>query len=273
MSSSRLTRRTLLRSGAHTSLLLAAAGAGIARAEDQGAAIPALTAKQQRALTPAEVIERAQAGNRRFLAGERQPLDHLADQRALADGQYPAAVVLSCIDSRAPAEIIFDVGIGDLFNARVAGNFVNRDIAGSLEYACAVAGAKLVLVLGHTVCGAIKGALDGVKLGNLTGMLENLMPAVESVKDVPGPRSSKNRALVAPWRKPTCAGLWRRSAARARCSATWKRPAASASPAPCTTWRPAAPGSPSEPARPSRRFDATATFPETPWARAGSSAG
>ena len=196
MPSSRLTRRHLLRSGAHTSLLLVAAGAGVTRAADPAAPIPALTAKQQRALTPSEAIALAQAGNRRFLAGERIPIDHLADQRALADAQHPAAVVLSCIDSRAPAEIIFDVGLGDLFNARVAGNFVNRDIAGSLEYACAVAGARLVLVLGHTGCGAIKGALDGVKLGNLTGMLENLMPAVESVKDVPGPRNSKNRALV-----------------------------------------------------------------------------
>jgi carbonic anhydrase len=196
MPSSRLTRRHLLCTGAHTSLLLAAAGAGVARAADPAVPIPALTARKQRALTPPEVIALAQAGNRRFLAGERMPLDHLADQRALADGQYPAAVILSCIDSRAPAEIIFDVGIGDFFNARIAGNFVNRDIAGSLEYACAVAGAKLVLVLGHTGCGAIKGALDGVKLGNLTGMLENLMPSVESVKDVPGPRNSKNRALV-----------------------------------------------------------------------------
>ncbi|MBV8156515.1 MAG: carbonic anhydrase, partial [Dyella sp.] len=119
----------------------------------------------------------------------------LAQKRASAAGQYPAAVILSCIDSRAPAEIICDAGIGDTFNARVAGNIANDDLLGSMEFACAVAGAKLVLVMGHTACGAIKGAIDSAKLGNLTGLLEKIKPAVEATK-FDGERSSKNDAFV-----------------------------------------------------------------------------
>src|SRR4029077_6590621 len=110
--------------------------------------------------------------------------------------QHPPAVVLGCIDSRTPAEIILDAGIGDMFNARIAGNFVDRDLAGSMEFACQIAGAKVVLVMGHTSCGAIKGAIDGAKLGNLTALLEKLTPAVRAVKDVAGPRTSKNAAFV-----------------------------------------------------------------------------
>jgi len=158
--------------------------------------IKTMTKDWQQALTPQEILDLAKAGNQRFLKDEREDRDYLHDQQATAAGQHPAACVLSCIDSRAPAEIILDAGIGDMFNARIAGNFVDRDLAGSMEFACALAGAKLVLVMGHTSCGAIKGAIDGAKLGNLTAVLQKLTPAIAVVKDVPGPRTSKNAAFV-----------------------------------------------------------------------------
>jgi carbonic anhydrase len=119
-------------------------------------------------------------GNERFRLGHESPHDYLAQQKASASGQFPAAIILSCIDSRAPAETIMDLGIGDCFNARVAGNIANDDIIGSMEFACKVAGAKVVLVMGHTLCGAIKGAIDKVQLGNLTGLLIKIRPAVEA---------------------------------------------------------------------------------------------
>jgi carbonic anhydrase len=159
-----------------------------------------MTKEWQQALTPQEVVDLVRAGNERFVRDERQDRDYLHDRAATASGQHPAAVILSCIDSRAPAEIILDAGIGDMFNARIAGNFVDRDLAGSMEFACAVSGAKLVLVMGHTRCGAIKGAiegaLEGAKLGNLTALLEKLTPAVRAVKNVSGPRTAKNDAFV-----------------------------------------------------------------------------
>ena len=119
----------------------------------------------------------------------------VAEKRSSAAGQYPAAVILGCVDSRVPAEIIFDVGIGDTFNGRVAGNVVNDDLLGSMEFACAVSGAKLVLVLGHTACGAVKGAIDDVVLGNLTGLLARIKPAIPQTK-FEGEKSSKNPAYV-----------------------------------------------------------------------------
>jgi carbonic anhydrase len=151
---------------------------------------------EQAALTPAQVLADLQHGNERFVSGKIKPRDMLHDQQTTAAGQYPHAVILSCIDSRAPAEIIFDAGLGDLFNARIAGNIADPDLAGSMEFACAVSGAKLVLVMGHTSCGAIKGACDKVELGNLTGLLEKIQPAVAAVKDMPGERNSKNTAFV-----------------------------------------------------------------------------
>ena len=117
------------------------------------------------------------------------------EQKTTAKGQFPAAVILSCIDSRAPAEVIMDLGIGDIFNARVAGNIANGDILGSMEFACKVAGAKVVLVMGHTACGAIKGAIDNVELGNLTGLLAKIKPAVKATT-FKGERISKNAAFV-----------------------------------------------------------------------------
>ncbi len=155
----------------------------------------ALTQAQRDALTPDQIIELMKKGNERFRAGRMKAQDFLAQKRASASGQYPAAIILSCIDSRAPAEIILDVGIGDTFNARVAGNISNPDMLGSMEFACAIAGAKVVLVMGHTACGAIKGAIDNVQLGNLTGLLESIKPAIEATQ-YEGERTSKNAGFV-----------------------------------------------------------------------------
>lgn len=154
----------------------------------------ALTKAQRDKLTPDEIIAMMKRGNERFRNGKTTQ-DFLAQQRASAKGQFPAAVILSCIDSRASAETIMDLGIGDVFNARVAGNVANDDILGSMEFACAAAGAKVVLVMGHTACGAIKGAIDDVKLGNLTGLLAKIQPAVKAAT-YQGDRSAKNNAFV-----------------------------------------------------------------------------
>ena len=157
---------------------------------------PPLTQAEQAALTPAQALDRLRDGNARFVAGT--PLvRHLPDEvLATAHGQYPFAVVLSCLDSRQPADTVFDQGIGDLFSARVAGNVLNDDILGSLEFACKVAGAKLIAVVGHSNCGAIKGAVDDVQLGNLTGLLAKIKPAIDAVPDDGKPRTSKNYAFV-----------------------------------------------------------------------------
>jgi carbonic anhydrase len=154
-----------------------------------------LTKAERDRLTPDQIIQLMKNGNLRFRKGQRREQDFLAQQRASAKGQYPAAVLLSCIDSRAPAETIMDLGIGDVFNARVAGNVANDDILGSMEFACQVAGAKVVLVMGHTACGAIKGAIDRVQLGNLTGLLAKIQPAVDGTT-YQGDRSAKNYAFV-----------------------------------------------------------------------------
>ena len=146
-------------------------------------------------MSPEEILQAMKKGNDRFRKGRRETRDFLAQQRVTAKGQYPAAMLLSCIDSRAPAETIMDLGIGDIFNARVAGNIANDDILGSMEFACKVAGAKVVLVMGHTACGAIKGAIDNAELGNLTGLLAKIKPAVKAT-DYDGPRTTANAAYV-----------------------------------------------------------------------------
>ena len=155
----------------------------------------ALTKAQRDKLSPDQVLALMKKGNQRFSSGRRQDHNYLGQQRASAKGQYPAAVLLSCIDSRAPAETIMDLRIGDVFNSRVAGNVANPDILGSMEFACKVAGAKVVLVMGHTACGAIKGAIDDVELGNLTGLLAKIKPAVAATAYA-GERTSKNYAFV-----------------------------------------------------------------------------
>ncbi len=155
----------------------------------------ALTREQRDKLTPEEIIALMKRGNQRFSSGESSTRNYLAEQRAAAAGQFPAAVVLSCIDSRAPAEVVMDLGIGDVFNARVAGNVANQDILGSMEFACKVAGAKVVLVMGHTACGAVKGAIDNVELGNLTGLLAKIRPAADATK-FEGERKATNPSFV-----------------------------------------------------------------------------
>jgi carbonic anhydrase len=155
----------------------------------------ALTKAQRDDMTPERIIEVMRKGNERFQKGERKDRNYLREQRASAKGQYPAAVLLTCIDSRAPAEVIMDLGIGDVFNCRVAGNVENEDILGSMEFACKLAGAKVVLVMGHTACGAVKGAIDNAELGNLTGLLAKIKPAVQATS-YGGERSAKNYAFV-----------------------------------------------------------------------------
>ena len=154
-----------------------------------------LTKEQRDGMTPAQVIDELKKGNERFRAAKMAPRNYLAEKRSSAAGQYPAAVVLGCLDSRVPAEIVFDAGIGDAFIGRVAGNVINDDMLGSMEFACAVSGAKVVLVLGHTACGAVKGAIDDVVLGNLTGLLARIKPAIPATK-FDGERSSKNTNYV-----------------------------------------------------------------------------
>jgi carbonic anhydrase len=155
----------------------------------------ALSKELRDKLTPEQIVQVMKNGNKRFRIGERKERNYLREQKASAKGQYPAAVLLTCIDSRAPAEVIMDLGIGDIFNCRVAGNVRNADILGSMEFACKLAGAKVVLVMGHTACGAIKGAIDNAELGNLTGLLTKVKPAIEATSYA-GERSTKNYAFV-----------------------------------------------------------------------------
>ncbi|WP_316837337.1 carbonic anhydrase family protein [Pedobacter nutrimenti] len=155
-----------------------------------------LTAAEQQALTPDTVIARLKAGNVRYVTNNLTARDHSMMVRNALKGQYPKAVVISCLDSRVPVADIFDKGIGDLFVGRVAGNFVNEDLLGSIEYGCKVSGAKLVLVMGHESCGAIKAAIDDVKMGNITAMLSKIKPAVARSQDFNGEKTSKNMKFV-----------------------------------------------------------------------------
>ena len=184
-------RRNVLK----TALSVAAVGLAGSMGGIESAYAEALSKSERDKLTPDQIIERFKQGNRRFRSGKVLAHDYLAQKRATAGGQYPAAVILSCIDSRTPAEILLDTRIGDTFNARIAGNIANEDLIGSLEFACAAAGAKVILVMGHTGCGAIKGAIDHVELGNLTGLLAKIRPAVDETQYA-GDRSSKNNEFV-----------------------------------------------------------------------------
>ena len=185
-------------------LVMALAGAGCRSAQEcqmqccapgQTLASP-MTKESQSAMTPDKALAELKAGNARFVAGYLLSRDNRADVKATAAGQYPMAVVLSCLDSRQPIEAVLDQGIGDIFSARVAGNVLNEDILGSMEFACKVAGAKLIVVIGHTSCGAIKGAVDNVELGNLTGLLARVKPAIDKIPDDGKPRNSKNYEFV-----------------------------------------------------------------------------
>ena len=154
-----------------------------------------LTKEEQDALTADMVIQSLKEGNGRFMRNDLTARDHSAQVRKSIQAQYPKAIVLSCVDSRVPVEDVFDRGIGDVFVARVAGNFVNEDILGSMEFACKVSGSKLILVMGHEHCGAVKAAVDDVKLGNITPMLAKIRPAIESI-EYDGERTSKNEEFV-----------------------------------------------------------------------------
>ena len=156
-----------------------------------------LTPEIQASITPLMAKELLKYGNGLFLEEKKTGRELISQVTSTATGQYPHSVVLSCIDSRIPTEIVFDQGVGDIFNARVAGNIVNDDILGSIEYGCKVAGSKLVVVMGHTSCGAVKGACDHVELGNITTLLSKIMPAVKAVETPDGEeRNSENLAFV-----------------------------------------------------------------------------
>ncbi len=160
--------------------------------------VPAIAQNKdtQAAITPAIALKMLKDGNARFTSGRMTKRDLRKQVKATGSGQYPFASVVGCIDSRAAPELVFDQGIGDIFSMRIAGNFVNDDIIGSLEYGSRVAGARLIVVLGHSDCGAIKGTCDGVQLGHLTGALAKIKPAVDAVPDDGSPRNSKNYAFV-----------------------------------------------------------------------------
>jgi carbonic anhydrase len=181
------TRRSFLLSGA-------AMLAGSAFADDPECVV--FTKDRQAALDPNGALQKLRDGNARFVGGRSLHCDLLAQVRATASGQAPFAAIVGCIDSRVPPELVFDQRIGDIFVARIAGNFVNTDIIGSLEFATKLAGAKAIVVLGHSDCGAIKGAIDDVKLGNLTATLANIRPSVAKVAALTGPHTSKDPVFV-----------------------------------------------------------------------------
>ena len=153
------------------------------------------TKETQSAISPNHSIEILKEGNQRFVASKMASRDLLDQVNDTASGQYPFATILSCIDSRVSAELIFDQGVGDIFSARVAGNIVNEDLLGSIEFACKLAGTKVLVVLGHTACGAVKGACDDAKLGNLTILLDKIKPAVNAVSE-PSDASLRNSSNI-----------------------------------------------------------------------------
>ncbi len=158
--------------------------------------IKTFNAKTQKELTPEVAIQLLKEGNARFVNNLKANRDLLQQVNETSESQHPFAFILSCIDSRTSAELIFDQGLGDIFSCRIAGSVLNEDILGSMEFACKVAGAKLIMVLGHTECGAIKGACDNVKMGHLTSLLSKITPAVDSEKTVKENRDSGNSEFV-----------------------------------------------------------------------------
>ena len=155
-----------------------------------------LTKEMQSAISPTMALNLLKDGNKRFVNNLKINRNLLQQANDTSDGQHPFAVILSCIDSRTSAELIFDQGLGDIFSARIAGNIVNEDILGSMEFGCKVAGAKIIVVLGHTKCGAVKGACDNVALGNLTGLIEKIKPAVDQEMTTTTNRNSSNSTFV-----------------------------------------------------------------------------
>ncbi|MBR9910905.1 MAG: carbonic anhydrase [Gammaproteobacteria bacterium] len=155
-----------------------------------------LTKEMQNSITPEGALELLMDGNKRFMNNLKANRNLLQQANETSDGQHPFAIVLSCIDSRTSAELIFDQGLGDIFSVRIAGNIINEDILGSMEFACKVAGSKIIAVLGHSGCGAVKGACDHVEMGNLTALLSKIRPAVDDEKSVKENRTSQNSEFV-----------------------------------------------------------------------------
>ena len=155
-----------------------------------------LTKEMQAAITPAMALELLKDGNKRFINNIKVNRNLLQQANETSDGQHPFAVILSCIDSRTSAELIFDQGLGDIFSVRIAGNIINEDILGSMEFGCKVAGSKIIVVLGHTKCGAVRGACDHVELGNLTALLNKIQPAIYAEKTETENRNSSNDEFV-----------------------------------------------------------------------------
>jgi carbonic anhydrase len=164
---------------------------------ERRADVQVMTREAQASMSPAEALQRLKEGNDRFVTGRSLQRNFPGEARATASGQYPFAAIVSCLDSRASAELVFDQGLGAVFSARLAGNILNEDVLGSLEFATQVAGAKLIVVVGHSACGAVKGACDNVELGHLTGLLNKIEPAVSATKArFEGDPSAKNPAFV-----------------------------------------------------------------------------
>lgn len=155
-----------------------------------------LTKAMQDGITPSIALDLLQKGNQRFIHNLKINRNLLQQANETSDGQHPFAVILSCIDSRTSVELIFDQGLGDVFSIRIAGNIINEDILGSLEFGCKVAGAKIIVVLGHTKCGAVKGACDHIEMGNLTALLRKIEPAVTAEKTITENRTSLNDEFV-----------------------------------------------------------------------------
>ncbi|GAB4549822.1 MAG: carbonic anhydrase family protein [Phycisphaerales bacterium] len=176
--------------------LLASCAAMLGGCQSSGGKSDVMTKELQQSMSPSAVLADLKAGNKRFASGNSTKYDWNAQVEATASGQFPKAIVLSCLDSRVPVEQVFDQGIGDLFVGRVAGNFENVDMLGSFEFGTAVAGSRLIVVLGHSACGAVKGAIDQARLGNLTATLENIEPAIQSVSHSPSERTSSNTDFV-----------------------------------------------------------------------------
>jgi len=191
-----LTRAALGLAAAYCSTQAIAQSASAGAPTPPAKATQVMTKERQAALKPADVLKEFVEGNQRFRKEGVTRRDHSLMVRQTAGGQFPKAVVLSCLDSRIPVEDVLDQGLGDLFVARVAGNVLNEDILGSMEFGCKVSGAKLILVIGHRNCGAVKGAIDNVQLGNITALLAKIRPAMDKTAAVAGEKSSKNSNYV-----------------------------------------------------------------------------
>lgn len=167
-----------------------------AKPDEQAKLDKVMTQEEQKSLTPEKVLTLLKEGNDRFVKGELTVKDVPKQIIEASKGQYPKAVILSCLDSRVPIEKVFDRSIGDVFVARVAGNIVNEDILASMEYGCKVSGAKVILVLGHTDCGAVKSAIDNVQMGNITELLAKIRPSIDSLGAYSGEKTSKNKEFL-----------------------------------------------------------------------------